>query len=271
MRRHLRRLIYKQQKFYDDDFDWDNYTSDSYARRLRGDVESRYLAVAEPGQLSFDETTGTVESSVTPLHPNHHLILEAIGQLRPASVHEVGCGGGDHLANGLTLFPDIAFTGGDRAGTQLDLALKRHPELAGRVGIQDITMPWSRAWPVADLVYSQAVLMHIHTAVSHFVALANLFRIARNQVLLMENLQCHHFVRDLLALYAGGHLAWETLHLYRFDGSTGGRAVLASSTPLDLPVPDSDDQLREGIKPSARRLRRSEEDSGRGLFGFGPV
>ena len=26
---------YKKRRFYDDDFDWDNYTNDSYERRLR--------------------------------------------------------------------------------------------------------------------------------------------------------------------------------------------------------------------------------------------
>ena len=38
----LKRLFYKKRRFYDDDFDWDKYTSDSYARRLKGDIESEY-------------------------------------------------------------------------------------------------------------------------------------------------------------------------------------------------------------------------------------
>jgi len=157
----LRQLFYKNRKFYDDDFDWDNYTQDSYERRLKGDVESQYRAVSKPGELEFDAPSGTVTSKGGVIHPNQSLILEVIGQLRPESVHEVGCGGGDHLASAMALFPDIAFTGGDRGHSQLTLALRRHPDLAGRVGVQDITMPFSQRWPAADLVYTQAVGMPI--------------------------------------------------------------------------------------------------------------
>lgn len=264
----FRQLFYKNRKFYDDDFDWDNYTEDSYHRRLKQDVESEYRAVSQAGQLRFDAETGKVTSDGAQVHPNQIAILEAIGQLAPASVHEVGCGGGDHLASTAALYPQIAVTGGDRGETQLDLALRRHPELAGKMGVQDITMPYTRAWPQAELVYTQAVIMHIHTAVSHFVALANLVRQAGKYVLLLENPQCHNFVADITALRDGGHLEWDTLHVYRFDGSTGGRGILLSRAPLEFPELHSDAQMREGIAPSQRRLTRSDEDSARGLFGF---
>lgn len=264
----LRRLFYKSRKFYDDDFDWENYTADSYHRRLKGDVEARYRAISAAGDLSFDPATGKVESSGAPIHPNQQLILETIGRLGPATVHEVGCGGGDHIANVATLFPQVEVSGGDRGVTQLDLALSRHPELAGRLGVQDITMPFSHLWPRAELVYTQAVIMHIHTAVSHLVALANLVRSAGKYVLLVENQQCHNFVRDIRALHAGGHLDWDELHVHRIDGSTGARGILLARESLDLPVPETDADMRDGLKPSARRLRRSDEDSARGLFGF---
>lgn len=266
----IRRLFYKKRKFYDDDFDWDNYTADSYHRRLKGDVETNYRAISTEGQLQFDAATGAVTSLGDPIHPNQCVILEAIGQLAPETVHEVGCGGGDHLANAATLFPKLTVTGGDRGATQLDLALQRHPELAGKIGVQDITMPFSRHWPRADLVYTQAVLMHIHTAVSHFVALANLVRIARKYVLLAENLQCHNFVRDILALHEGGHFEWDDLHLYQFNASTGSSGILMSRVTLDLEPLTSDQQIRENVKPSPRRLRRSDDDSARAL-GFSRV
>ncbi|MFD2857082.1 hypothetical protein ACFSZS_23290 [Seohaeicola zhoushanensis] len=243
-----RRLFYKKRKFYDDDFDWDNYTSDSYQRRLEGDVETNYRAVSEAGQLRFDKASGTVISEA-PIHPNQQLILEVIGRLGPASVHEVGCGGGDHIANVARLYPQVRVSGGDRGDTQLELARERHPELVGKLGLQDITMPFSHHWPGAELVYSQAVVMHIHTAVSHFVALSNMVRQASKYVLLMENHQCHNFVADLQLLFENGHLAWDTLHIHRFDGSTGARAALLSKTALDLPVLKSDVQLREGLDP----------------------
>jgi len=263
-----RRLFYKRRKCYDDDFDWENYTADSYERHLKGDVEPEYRAISKPGDLVFDASSGSVSSQGAPVHPNQLLILEAIGQLAPASVHEAGCGGGDHVAAVKALYPDISVTGGDRGRTQLELAVQRHPELRGQLGLQDITMPYSKSWPRADLVYTQAVVMHVHTAVSHFVALSNLVAMAERFVVLVENAQCHNFVSDIQNLAEGGHLAWDTCFIYRFDGSTGARAILLSRDKLDRRALRSDVELRDGLNPSARRLRRSDEDSARGQFGF---
>lgn len=264
----LRRIFYKKRKFYDDDFDWEGYTADSYHRRLKGDVETQYRAVSEQGQLQFDAETGAVQSQGEDIHPNHKLIFEMIGQLAVASAHEVGCGGGDHVANAAALYPEVEVTGGDRGATQLDLALQRHPGLKGKIGLQDVTMPFSHQWPRPDLVYTQAVIMHIHTAVSHMVALSNMVRMARKHVLLMENHQCHNFVQDINALHVGGHLDWEKLNTYQVTGSTGARAILLSNQDLEFPVLSTDAEIRQGSKPSPRRLKRSDEDSARGIFGF---
>lgn len=264
----LNRLFYKKRKFYDDDFDWESYTADSYQRRLTGDVEKDHDAIAKSAELSFDHATGHVTKQGRSLHPNQHLIYEVIGQLQPASVHEVGCGAGDHLGNATALYPEIQFSGSDRGATQLDLARNRHPDLTDRLKLQDLTMPFSRHWPKSDLIYSQAVLMHIHTAVSHFVALCNMVNMANEYVLLMENYQCHNFVQDIIGLRDGGHLAWDETHIYRFDGSTGARAILLSRTPLDYEELSSDAQIRAGLDPSRRRLDRAAEDSARAIFGY---
>ncbi len=264
----LNRFFYKNRKFYDDDFNWESYTADSYERRLVGVVEKGNQAVAKEGELSFDAASGTVKTSTRPLHPNQQLIYEAIGQLQPGSVHEAGCGAGDHVANAINLFPEITFSGSDRGATQLDLPVNRHPELQGMVGLQDLTMPYSHKWPKVDFVYTQAVIMHIHTAVSHFVALSNLVAMSNKYVLLMENYQCHNFVRDVQSLWQGGHLDWDSLHIYRFDGSTGARAILLSKEQLDFEELTSDSQIRAGLDPSARRLNRANEDSERATFGY---
>ncbi|WP_432816831.1 hypothetical protein [Sulfitobacter sp. JB4-11] len=261
------RFFYKSRKFYDDDFDWETYTADSYERRLKGVVERENRAVAKSGELRLDPQSGRIEVDGQDIHPNQRAILEAIARLKPDSVHEVGCGAGDHLANGAALFPHIAFSGADRGQTQLDLAARRHPELAPHLSLQDITMPLSRHWPHADLVYSQTVLMHIHTAVSHFVGLANMVNTARKYVLLMENQQCHNFVEDIINLRDGGHFAWQEMFIHRFDGTTGARTILLSKERLDLPELSSDAALRDGLKPSRRRLKRATADSARGTFG----
>ncbi|MGJ5621293.1 class I SAM-dependent methyltransferase [Sulfitobacter sp. MF3-043] len=263
----FKRFFYKKRRFYDDDFDWDNYTSDSYARRIKGDVESKFVTKVDPAQVEIDVDAGLVRLKGVNMHPNHKLLLEAVAYLRPVSVHEVGCGGGDHVANIARLFPECTVSGGDRGVSQLQMATSRHPELHGKVGVQDMTMPYCSRWPMADLVYSQAVIMHIHTAVSHLVALSNMFHCARRNVLLVENTQCHNFVEDLTALHQGGHLPWNTMHLHVFERN-GARGILASKDALDLPVLISDGQLREGVKLSHRRLKRASDDSARGLYGF---
>ena len=263
----LKRLFYKNRRFYDDDFDWDNYTRDSYARRLKNDIESEYVTKVDPSQAKIDFASGRVRLKGVNMHPNHQLLLDAIAHLHPASVHEVGCGGGDHVANITRLFPECAVSGGDRGLSQLKMAADRHPELQGKLGLQDITMPYSSHWPKADLVYSQAVIMHIHTAVSHLAALSNMFRSAKKHVLLVENTQCHNFVEDIMALHCGGHLLWKNMQLHVFERH-GARGILATNQTLDMPVLSSDTQLREGIKPSQRRLKRSNDDSARGIYGF---
>ena len=69
----LKRLFYKKRRFYDDDFDWNNYTSDSYARRLKADIESDYDTTVEPSQAEIDFTAGHVRLKKANMHPNHQV------------------------------------------------------------------------------------------------------------------------------------------------------------------------------------------------------
>ena len=248
-------------------FQLESYTIDSYAILRHVDIESVSITRVYPSQAVIDVASGRVRLKGANMHPNHQLLLDAIAYLCPTSVHEVGCGGGDHVANITRLFPECAVSGGDRGLTQLEMAADRHPEIQSKLGLQDITMPYSANWPKADLVYTQAVIMHIHTAVSHLVALSNMFCCAKKHVLLIENTQCHNFVKDIMALHSGGHLPWQNVQLYIFERN-GARGIIASNQPLDLPILNSDVELREGIKPSQRRLKRSNDDSDRGLYGF---
>ncbi len=76
------RLFYKSRKFYDDDFDWDNYTSSSYARQL-DKIGKDHQIIANTDELSFDDLKGTVTTGQPSLHENALAIFELISQLRP--------------------------------------------------------------------------------------------------------------------------------------------------------------------------------------------
>jgi len=70
--------------------------------------------------------------------------------------------------------------------------------------------------------YTQAVIMHIHTAVSHFLALATM---AQEYMILVENQQCLNFIQDIQNLHDGGHLEWNILHIYQIEGSADARGT----------------------------------------------
>ena len=93
----------------------------------------------------------------------------------------------DHIKNLMLLAPNIEFYGCDRSVDQLDFALKRSPILSGKIFQFDITMPFSPKLPEVDIAYTQAVIMHIKTGNGHIVGLANMFKAAAKQVVLMEN------------------------------------------------------------------------------------
>jgi len=170
------------------------------------------------------------------LHPNFYTVYETIGRLAPQSVYEVGCGGGDHGRNLSKIYPQMTIYDGDRSSSQIKFLRERNSEIADFVQQQDITMPFSSHWRTADLVYSQAVMMHIKTAVSHLVALANMFRLAQRHVVLMENYGCHPFVEDIQMLHAGGHLPWENIYFQEahYDGQP--YCLVVSREPCDLPA-----------------------------------
>lgn len=228
-------------QFRGDDFDWR-----AYSREYRGELESierTHATRLQPGAYAF---VGDVLSHLEglPLHPNHRLLYETLLLLRPESVFEVGCGGGDHLANLHLLEPSIDLHGGDRAEEQLALLRERAPDLPADIRVLDITLPHSNRLPTVDVAFTQAVLMHIQTGNGHLVGLANLFRLARRQVVLMENWTRHPFLADARRLHAEGMLPWPELHAYfRRSPELDGRPhlLVLSAAELELePLGDED-------------------------------
>jgi trans-aconitate methyltransferase len=150
-------------------------------------------------------------------------------------VHEIGCGAGYHLHNLARIYPDLRISGGDRSTAQIGLLKQRSPEVADRVIVQDITMPMSSQWPRADLVYTQAVLMHIQTAVSHLVGLANIINLADRFVILMENYGRHHFTDDIKRLADGGHLDWPEVNFHYLPVAGRPYCLVLAKGACDLP------------------------------------
>ena len=195
-----------------DDFDWQRYPY-HYQAEL-AEIKKSYTQVLTSGDYVFSGGVLSLQKNILPLHSNARLLYETILQLSPSSILEVGCGGGDHLFNLSTLAPNIHLYGCDRSMEQLSFLHKRHPELKAAIEQLDITLPYSSKWPIVDLCFSQAVIMHIHTGDNHLVALSNLFKTAKKYVVLMENWKSHNFMESIRNIFDKKMIPWGDLFFY---------------------------------------------------------
>jgi SAM-dependent methyltransferase len=233
----------------DDDFDWRTY-NDTYRRQI-AEMEQSLTSRLAPGDARLEGDVLRLRDGLPPLHPNHRVLYETVMLLEPDGVIEAGCGGGDHLHNLSTLLPDVDLRGLDRSAEQLAFAQERNPELVDRVRHADLTLPLPTSIEPADVAYTQAVVMHIKTGNGHRVALTNLFRLARRQVVLMENWGEHDFMADIQALYRLDVLGWEDLHLYVRRSPEMGDAphiMVASRVPLDWEPLEDYGTLRSTVR-----------------------
>lgn len=220
-----------------DDYDWSLYHLD-YSAQIASLEPIHTLRLFE-GDFSLEDGALKLREGLRPLHPNHLCLYETIGALAPASVIEVGCGGGDHLHNLGVLYPALQRRGLDRSEGQLSFLRSRSPHLSDLVQQLDVTLPPSRDLPKAEVVYSQAVIMHIQAGNSHLVALSNMFRMAERSVVLMENWKRHPFMDDIRMLHARGMIDWDNLKFYhrRYNG----RPHIMIVSRDDLPFEKLDD------------------------------
>lgn len=227
-----RRLLSGSPDEYDgDDFDWSRYHLE-YSEQL-SELEAANTLRLEDGYWQLTNGSLRVDRGL-PLHPNHKILYETIAALAPGSVLEAGCGGGDHLYNLSLLLPQAEIRGIDRSEGQLGVLRRRNPGFSGSVSAVDLTLPHPRTIAPADVVFAQAVLMHIQTGNGHRVALWNVFDLALDQVVLMENLERHDLIRDISELWASNILPWESLHLYQAPAADGPPIIVASKIPVDL-------------------------------------
>ncbi len=240
----------KNSKLNCDDFDWDSYTL-FYKTELRK-VSQKHTQLLKTGdyEYKFGELNQK-NKNILPLHPNHRLLYETILQLKPKKVFELGCGGGDHLANNIFLNKGTTLYGLDISSKQISLLIKRHGYLNAWLTVWDSKKRFPENFPTVDLGYSQAVIMHIHEGDGHLLALENLFRISKKYVVLMENWRSHNFVEDIKNLHSQGKISWKELYLYfrrapEFDNKP--HILVAASAPIsNYELLDEDSVLIETI------------------------
>ncbi len=214
-----------------DDYEWQFYTG-IYRDGLQG-IEKEHSLVLRFGDYDFQQGKLIKKYSGLPLHPNYSIIYETLLQLQPESIMEIGCGCGDHLHNIRTLAPAIELHGVDISKGQLEFLQQRHPDLGAAIKQYNITTAPDRCdLPRVDVVFTQAVIMHIRQ--NHLNALINLFRIARYQVVLMENWKRHEFMPDIQRLFDEKKLPWNQVYFYyRTSDATGKpHLMILSSEPL---------------------------------------
>jgi len=216
-----------------DDFDWKTYTT-----HYRGELEEilkSHTQILKDGDYRFKDDRLTKSNfNIDDLHPNHRLLYETIVQLKPSSVLELGCGGGDHLHNLGVLLPGLRRTGLDLSDAQLTFLRERHPGMKAELRQFDCTQPFPSDLQKVDIAYTQAVIMHIKTGNGHLAALQNLFSVATKQIVMIENWKSHDFLGDIKKLFDQGKLSWKEIHFYYRDSEELKKPhlMIVSSVPL---------------------------------------
>jgi trans-aconitate methyltransferase len=192
-------------------------------------MKSENLSIIKNNDYSFinNQLVCNIKNKLV-LHTNHHVLYETLLILNPKNVIEFGCGGGDHLKNINTLNRQIDLNAFDRSINQIELLKERHPDLVANVKIQNITQKLDINNKY-DISYSQAVIMHIKDG--HMQALENMFNVANNQVVLMENWLEHDFFDDIQLLFTEKLINWESMYLY-INNYQSSNILIASKTKL---------------------------------------
>jgi hypothetical protein len=214
-----------------DDFEWSKY-NEEYSRQI-SKIEKKNTLILPDGKYSIVEGKIVLEPELLPLHPNHKLLYETIYTLNPNSLLEVGVGGGDHLSNIQKLLPHAEFSGCDLLADQIKFLLIRHPELKTKADVFIHDVIQSHPYMKADLVYTQAVIMHIQKDDNHLYALRNMFKTSAKYIVLMENWSRHNFYEDILTISKESDFPWNQIYIYANDDGKQ-IAMIVSNTILEF-------------------------------------
>jgi len=231
----IKMRIFNTNRELNDDFDWSQY-HDYYQEEL---ISTARLSTLIPKARQFEFRDGKIrqlDSKIKPLHNNHHLLYEIISNLNPSSVLEVGFGGGDHLRNLSFFIPNLKLFGVDRSEGQLATLRQRHPHdlLKADLTIVDVTMP-EIVLPTVDVVYSQAVFMHISEKENRFyTALTNAFMAAKYHVVMVENWTQHDFLAAVKSVTAV-NADWVNAKYYYAPSQNDDECRAMIVSKIDLP------------------------------------
>jgi SAM-dependent methyltransferase len=231
---------------FNDDFDWARYHL-HYSEELKSGERKHTLTPQIGDYILIDGELQKINTNTKPLHPNHKLLYEAILNINPKSILEVGCGGGDHLSNIVLFNSDIEVSGVDRSIDQIAILKDRHPRLKVSLDIVDITDPDIQL-PAVELVFSQAVLMHISEDGNRFQnAMNNIFSSASSYVVLMENWRHHDFLNAVKkSTQFNQHWSNSFIYFSKLSEDPKTRVMIISKTPLSFKEVESYDDFLLG-------------------------
>jgi len=236
-----------QSEMLHDDFDWEKYPN-YYKEELKSVAREHTLVISNKNFEFVDRMLIKHNQSAKDLHPNHDVLYRAVLTLSPNSVLEVGCGGGDHLANINQLDPTIKILGVDRSHAQLKTFKERHPALFSIASVSDITEKKCDI-EIVELVFTQAVLMHISEKDGRFqTAMDNIFFTAQNFVVLVENWSQHDFLSEIKRIQTENS-EWlkSCVYFIKHDKNSFSSALIVSKNEIPgLMKLDSYDQLLSG-------------------------
>ncbi len=179
-------------KRYIDGVNWKKYNK-HYSEELKIIEKVNTLLITAQDFEVVNSKVILKSSDKLPLHPNAQLLYETILELHPSSILEVGCGGGDHLANLKNLIPELEVYGIDLLDNQIEFLNKRHPQNDFKLDVADISKK-GVIFPNVDVIYTQAVLMHITEKEMRFYnSMENLLNSSAKHLIFMENWSQHDF------------------------------------------------------------------------------
>ena len=222
----IKKILYplcliRNKLFNRDDFVWKRYHK-CYAEEIINCGKINTLRLSKK-DFNVDETR--LEFYCNPsLHNNAELLYRIIHDLKPTTIMEVGCGGGDHMYNIKLINPKINIFGCDLLQKQLDFLYQRNPKL--NAFVHDITKD---RLPTVNMMYTQAVIMHLHKSDNHLDALTNMINSVDKYVVLIENWTRHNFIEDIKRISLG---LKEKISLYKVDNGKQV-ALIISKVPIE--------------------------------------